>query len=177
MKKVKIDVSATAKTPPHQKLEQAKGFDMIFEGLRYIGRNKIVLGAISLDLFVVFFGGLVALLPVFARDILEVGVEGMGVLLGASAAGNLGADVLLINGGAGGAQRTVHVDDVLVAKLPQLLDQLVPDLLADAMSSREREALIAAAALLEHRRREERAAPRIGGGGTPLSDWQRRAHG
>ena len=52
-----------------------------------------------------------------------------------------------------------------------------PDLLTDAMSSEEREALIAASALLEHRRREERAAPRIGGGGTPLSDWQRRARG
>ena len=51
-----------------------------------------------------------------------------------------------------------------------------PDLLADQISSQEREALIAAAALLEHRRREERTAPRIGGG-APLSDWQRRAHG
>ena len=86
---------ATAKTPPHQKLEQAKGFDMIFEGLRYIGRNKIVLGAISLDLFVVFFGGLVALLPVFARDILQVGEAGLGFLAAAPAIGALTVAFLL----------------------------------------------------------------------------------
>ena len=52
-----------------------------------------------------------------------------------------------------------------------------PGLFAEAMSSRERDALVAAAALLEHRRRGELAAPRIGGGGPRLSDWQRRAHG
>ena len=86
---------ATANTPPHQKLEQAKGFDMIFEGLRYIGRNKIVLGAISLDLFVVFFGGLVALLPVFARDILQVGEAGLGFLAAAPAIGALTVAFLL----------------------------------------------------------------------------------
>ena len=52
-----------------------------------------------------------------------------------------------------------------------------PGLLAGETSSQEREALVAASALREHRRREDRAAPRIGGGGTPLSDWQRRAQG
>ena len=86
---------ATAKTPAHQKLDNAKGFDMIFEGLRYIGRNKIVLGAISLDLFVVFFGGLVALLPVFARDILQVGEAGLGFLAAAPAIGALTVAFLL----------------------------------------------------------------------------------
>jgi MFS family permease len=86
---------ATAKTPEHQKLNNAKGFDMIFEGLRYIGRNKIVLGAISLDLFVVFFGGLVALLPVFARDILQVGEAGLGFLAAAPAIGALTVAFLL----------------------------------------------------------------------------------
>ena len=86
---------ATAKTPPHEKLNSAKGLDMVFEGLRYIGRNRIVLGAISLDLFVVFFGGLVALLPVFARDILKVGETGLGFLAAAPAIGALSVAFLL----------------------------------------------------------------------------------
>ena len=48
---------ATAKTPPHEKVLNVRGWSMVFEGLGYIRRNKIVLGAISLDLVVVFFGG------------------------------------------------------------------------------------------------------------------------
>lgn len=86
---------ATAKTPPHEKLDHARGLDMVFEGIRYIGRNKIVLGAISLDLFVVFFGGVVALLPVFARDILHVGEAGLGFLAAAPAIGALTVAFLL----------------------------------------------------------------------------------
>ena len=86
---------ATAKTPAHQKLDNARGLDMVFEGLRYIGRNRIVLGAISLDLFVVFFGGLVALLPVFARDVLKVGEAGLGFLAAAPAIGALTVAFLL----------------------------------------------------------------------------------
>lgn len=86
---------ATARTPEHEKLNDAKGLDMVFEGIRYIGRNKIVLGAISLDLFVVFFGGVVALLPVFARDILKVGEVGLGFLAAAPALGALSVAFLL----------------------------------------------------------------------------------
>lgn len=86
---------ATAKTPAHEKLNNARGLDMVFEGLRYIGRNKIVLGAISLDLFVVFFGGVVALLPVFARDVLQVGEAGLGFLAAAPAIGALTVAFLL----------------------------------------------------------------------------------
>ena len=86
---------ATAKTPKHEKLSNARGLDMVFEGIRYIGRNKIVLGAISLDLFVVFFGGVVALLPVFARDILHVGEVGLGILAAAPAIGALTVAFLL----------------------------------------------------------------------------------
>lgn len=86
---------ATAQTPKHEKLNHARGLDMVFEGIRYIGRNKIVLGAISLDLFVVFFGGVVALLPVFARDILQVGEAGLGFLAAAPAIGALSVAFLL----------------------------------------------------------------------------------
>lgn len=86
---------ATAQTPAHEKLNQAKGLDMVLEGIRYIGRNKTVLGAISLDLFVVFFGGVVALLPVFARDVLNVGEVGLGILVSAPAIGAVTVAFLL----------------------------------------------------------------------------------
>jgi MFS family permease len=57
------------------------------EGLAYVWRQKIVFGAISLDLFAVLLGGATALLPVFARDILHVGAQGFGVLRSAPALG------------------------------------------------------------------------------------------
>jgi len=59
----------------------------VIEGLRYVWRTKLVLGAMSLDMFAVLLGGAVALLPVFARDILHVGAQGLGVLRGAPGAG------------------------------------------------------------------------------------------
>ncbi len=59
----------------------------LLEGLGYVRRNRIVLGAISLDLFAVLLGGATAMLPVYARDILHVGVEGLGPLRAAPAAG------------------------------------------------------------------------------------------
>jgi len=57
------------------------------EGLAYVWREKIVFGAISLDLFAVLLGGATALLPVFARDVLHVGPEGFGVLRAGPAIG------------------------------------------------------------------------------------------
>jgi hypothetical protein len=59
----------------------------LLAGVRYVLENKIVLGAISLDLFAVLFGGAVALLPVFAKDILHVGPLGLGALRSAPAIG------------------------------------------------------------------------------------------
>jgi MFS family permease len=59
------------------------------EGFRFVFRTRIVLYAISLDLFSVLFGGVVALLPVFAEDILKVGPEGLGLLRAAPAIGSL----------------------------------------------------------------------------------------
>jgi MFS family permease len=49
-------------------------------GLRFLGRNRLVLGAMSLDLFAVLLGGAVALLPVYAREILRIGAPGLGLL-------------------------------------------------------------------------------------------------
>ena len=60
---------------------------MIREGLAYIWREKIVFGAISLDLFAVLLGGAVALLPVFAEDVLKVGAHGFGLLRSGPALG------------------------------------------------------------------------------------------
>ncbi|MBA3447004.1 MAG: MFS transporter [Pseudaminobacter sp.] len=61
--------------------------DMLFAGFRYIWGEKIVLGAISLDLFAVLLSGAVALLPVYARDILELGPWGLGLLRAAPGIG------------------------------------------------------------------------------------------
>ena len=65
----------------------------IFAGFRYIRSEKIVLGAISLDLFAVLLGGAVALLPVYVRDILELGPWGLGLL---RAAPGIGAIVVAV---------------------------------------------------------------------------------
>jgi MFS family permease len=61
--------------------------EYFFEGLRFVFRRKPVLGAISLDLFAVLFGGATALLPMFAADILEVGPVGLGALRSAPGIG------------------------------------------------------------------------------------------
>ncbi|WP_245869898.1 MFS transporter [Pedobacter ginsengisoli] len=57
------------------------------EGVHFVFKNKMMLGAMSLDLFSVFFGGAVALLPVFANDILKVGSEGLGFMRAAASLG------------------------------------------------------------------------------------------
>ncbi len=59
----------------------------MIEGLRYVRHNRLVLGAISLDLFAVLLGGATAMLPVYARDILHAGPEGLGHLRAAPAIG------------------------------------------------------------------------------------------
>jgi MFS family permease len=59
----------------------------MIDGLHYVRKNRIVLGAISLDLFAVLLGGATALLPVYARDVLHVGSEGLGHLRAAPAVG------------------------------------------------------------------------------------------
>lgn len=61
----------------------------LFAGFDYIWRRKDILGAISLDLFAVLLGGAVALLPIYAKDILHVGPWGLGMLRGAPAGGAL----------------------------------------------------------------------------------------
>ena len=57
------------------------------QGVQFVFKSKMMLGAMSLDLFSVFFGGAVALLPVFANDILKVGSEGLGFMRAAASGG------------------------------------------------------------------------------------------
>ena len=65
----------------------APGIAQLTAGIRFIWQRPVVLGAISLDLFAVLLGGAPALLPIFVRDILHTGPEGLGLLRGAPALG------------------------------------------------------------------------------------------
>jgi hypothetical protein len=73
--------------PSKPEVQPGSRWTLMKEGLAYVWRQKIVFGAISLDLFAVLLGGATALLPVFARDILHVGAEGFGVLRAGPAIG------------------------------------------------------------------------------------------
>lgn len=75
---------------------QSKSWATLLGGIAYIRRTPVVLGAISLDLFAVLLGGATALLPVFARDILDVGPTGLGLLRSATAMGAIAVGVLLV---------------------------------------------------------------------------------
>jgi MFS family permease len=73
--------------PAQHQQDQETSLATLLAGFRYIWHEKVVLGAISLDLFAVLMGGAVALMPVFARDILEVGPWGLGLLRAAPGIG------------------------------------------------------------------------------------------
>ncbi len=75
---------------PVERPEREKGgnpWAEVGDGLRYVRGNRLVLGAISLDLFAVLVGGATAMLPIFARDVLHAGPEGLGHLRAAPAVG------------------------------------------------------------------------------------------
>lgn len=74
---------------------EKKTMESVKEGLRFVFRTKEVLGALSLDLFAVLFGGAVAMIPVFARDILKTGPIGFGWLNAASDIGSISVVILL----------------------------------------------------------------------------------
>ena len=75
--------------------------DSIVAGVRLIRRTPVLLGAISLDLFAVLFGGAVALLPLFARSVLHTGPTGLGILRSAPSIGALLAAGILANRSVG----------------------------------------------------------------------------
>ena len=67
----------------------------VFAGVHFIWTRKQILGAISLDLFAVLLGGAVALLPIYAKDVLHTGAWGLGLLRGAPAVGALAMSIVL----------------------------------------------------------------------------------
>ncbi len=73
--------------PKQHTLAEQRSLTSMLAGFRYIWKEKIVLGAISLDLFAVLLGGTVALLPIYARDILDLGPWGLGLLRSAPGIG------------------------------------------------------------------------------------------
>jgi len=75
------------KAPAPRKSVESAGWDSLLEGLRFVFRRRTILGAISLDLFAVLFGGATALLPAYASDILMVGPDGLGLLRAAPGVG------------------------------------------------------------------------------------------
>lgn len=89
---VAMSASALALTPirrivPPPMTGSPRPMGQIVDGLRYIGNHRFLLGAITLDLFAVILGGVVAVLPIYARDILVVGPEGLGWLRSGAAIG------------------------------------------------------------------------------------------
>ena len=69
--------------------------DVILAGFRYVWKSRLLLGSISLDLFVVLLGGATALLPIFAHDLLHTGPQGLGALRSAPALGALAVSIWL----------------------------------------------------------------------------------
>jgi len=86
-------MSLMSPKPPHEQVSNdQKPLESVKEGLRFVFNSKEVLGALSLDLFAVLFGGAVAMIPVFARDILKAGPIGFGWL---NAASDIGAIIII----------------------------------------------------------------------------------
>lgn len=81
------------------KRRQPVTLPFVLEGFSYILRKKLVLGAISIDLVAVLFGSIVGMLPVFARDVLEVGPEGLGLMRAMPAIGALTTGLILVRMG------------------------------------------------------------------------------
>lgn len=79
----------------HVARTQAVSLQTLFAGVRYVLDHKVVLGAISLDLFAVLLGGATALLPMFAKDVLHVGPWGLGLMRAAPAVGALSLSLVL----------------------------------------------------------------------------------
>ncbi len=82
-------------TEPAPVLQRGPIFASIREGLRFVFGNQIMLGAMSLDMFAVLFGGAISLAPAFIHDILHYGPEGLGILRAAPALGAVSAGLYL----------------------------------------------------------------------------------
>ncbi|SMD08586.1 Sugar phosphate permease [Fulvimarina manganoxydans] len=83
------------RAPAQRTSREPASLETVVAGFRYIWREKVVLGAISLDLFAVLLGGAVALMPVYARDVLAVGPWGLGLLRAAPGIGAVATAIYL----------------------------------------------------------------------------------
>ena len=88
-------LSFIKRKPVLQKQKDIAAWDSVKEGLRFVAGNKIMLGAISLDLFAVLFGGAVAMIPEFSATILHIGPIGFGWLTAATDIGSISIIILL----------------------------------------------------------------------------------
>ena len=79
--------------PPMQRTGEKKTWESVKEGLRFVFQTKEILGAFTLDMFAVLFGGAVAMVPVYAKDILKIGPQGFGWL---NAAIDIGAIIIIV---------------------------------------------------------------------------------
>jgi hypothetical protein len=80
----------------HQPSSEKTTLKSMLAGAHFVWTKKLVLGALSLDLFAVLLGGATALLPIFARDILHTGPQGLGLLRAAPAVGALAMSLILL---------------------------------------------------------------------------------
>lgn len=90
-----ILISRLKPKPPMAQNTEKKTWESVKEGLRFVFRTKEILAAFSLDMFAVLFGGAVAMVPVFAKDILKIGPQGFGWLNAAIDIGAIFSIVLL----------------------------------------------------------------------------------
>lgn len=81
--------------PAQRSRGQSQSWQTLVAGFSYVRNQKIVLGAISLDMFAVLLGGAIALMPVFARDVLELGPWGLGLLRASPGIGAIGMAIYL----------------------------------------------------------------------------------
>jgi MFS family permease len=90
-----LGLVTTLPKPPPMARQDESGLQLLLGGFRYVWHEKLVLGAITLDLFAVFLGGAVALMPVFASDVLVLGPWGLGLLRAAPGIGAVGMAIYL----------------------------------------------------------------------------------
>ncbi|MBM4069794.1 MAG: MFS transporter [Planctomycetes bacterium] len=90
-----VALAAPIRVTPGNRAHTSPSLESLLAGVRFVYQTRLLLAAITLDLFAVLLGGATALLPIFARDILEVGPTGLGWLRAAPAVGAFGMAMLL----------------------------------------------------------------------------------
>ena len=105
---------ALVRTTEPAAVRPAMTADSLFSGIAFIVRERLLLGLLSLDLFAVLLGGATALLPIYARDILDTGPWGLGLLRAAPAFGALGMSVVLTHRPVGHRAGPILIGGVVV---------------------------------------------------------------